>query len=350
MTYPMVRTWSTIGNFNQILHSHAIVRRMVTFTCTRLTSAIKNVTLVDTTYGHFEIDLEMQNTEAYRQLGSILTSMGFALKHNILPTNHINFISVNPPLMGYFLSTVRAFSPDFEEIKQIIANLLHINVNEPFRIPPLIPQPWVPRRFPEPRFSFLQNIIDRLNTHIFYTMRLRMENEYFLHMLQRIIMQPTATSVNAPSLEELLNRSMHDTSMAVPREPEPGENHKKIVALGIEEKNIPEEFCCAITSFAMTDPVYDPKTPHIKWDRPNILRCLESKANNPFANTPLTPENLITDTSLKVVIDFYILNQEKRAKILAPFFKRLKAKIDSEFMRPRVDADATRATNKTLLR
>ncbi len=316
--------WNTEGNFNTRITSitRYILRRYISHTSTRIICPIAKVEVC----GHdenFLLHIHIREPQNYQRLVDALTRAGLQLEApQPWASNRISLKNSDLPTITNFLNIVGDGVPEFEEIKQII--LTDLRNNPLSRSAP--PAPVVSREAQrEQRQRRAAESNQERISRLLYSTRRTQAPAYTPTFRHNIASRDD-------ELTTMLNRSMHDTSMAVPREPEAGENHKKIVALGIAEENIPEEFCCPITNYAMTDPVYDPNTPGIKCDRPNILRCLESKANNPFTNTPLTPENLVTDTSLKVVIDFYILNQ-----------KRLKAKIESEFMPTR--ADAKRATS-----
>lgn len=56
----------------------------------------------------------------------------------------------------------------------------------------------------------------------------------------------------------------------------------------------------------MTDPVFDPEHPEIKFEKSWILPALELKKENPYTKTPLQPEQLKLDVELKQAIDTFV--------------------------------------------
>ncbi len=69
---------------------------------------------------------------------------------------------------------------------------------------------------------------------------------------------------------------------------------------------IPEEYLCQLSFEIMTDPVFDPRVPHIKFERGSIERALAIKNENPYTRQPLTHEELIPDTELKDQIKTFV--------------------------------------------
>lgn len=82
------------------------------------------------------------------------------------------------------------------------------------------------------------------------------------------------------------------------------ENEKTCDKYGI--KKIPEKYLCAIGSSIMTDPVFDPKLPKIKFERAAIERHLDNSRTNPFNRQPLTKAELKADAKLQRAITLFI--------------------------------------------
>jgi hypothetical protein len=84
--------------------------------------------------------------------------------------------------------------------------------------------------------------------------------------------------------------------------------------LGSYPGRIPEEYLCQLSFEIMTDPVFDPRVPHIKFERGYIERVLAIKNENPFTRQPLTHEELIPDTELKDLIKTFVDENQISAK------------------------------------
>lgn len=87
-----------------------------------------------------------------------------------------------------------------------------------------------------------------------------------------------------------------------------GINAQKLQEINFEDEDIPEKYCCNLSGAIMTDPVCDPKN-NIVFERAWILRALESKAINPYTNTPLLPDDLVNASELKKEIDDFVEEQ-----------------------------------------
>jgi len=305
--------WITTGDFDEIIHFRdpdIILRRQVQFDSTRSTSPIKNVQLLGYD-GYFALSLKMRNTFAYVHLKNILISAGFELEDEFL-TNTIRLKSADLLLIGHFLKKIHTFSPDFEEIKQTIADTLHINLDEPFTMP--APQP-----MPEEQIDIFTLLLTWLLD----------------------IPQPTITRDDATTLEEVLNHSIRETSGAVPKPIEIGKNQRLIDELEIKE--VPERFLCNLTQTVMDDPVSDPVNPRVFCDRKHLVRCVDENGTNPFTNTPLTAEQLVPNNGLRKRIERFIRTaQEKKAAATAPkpithIFDRNKMENVNEFANAYVD-------------
>jgi hypothetical protein len=72
------------------------------------------------------------------------------------------------------------------------------------------------------------------------------------------------------------------------------------------EEPVPDEFRCLITTYIMTDPVYDPNHPQYKFEKTAIEHWLRTKLENPYTRTPLTSSVLVSDVELKERIAQYV--------------------------------------------
>lgn len=96
--------------------------------------------------------------------------------------------------------------------------------------------------------------------------------------------------------------------------PDPGKNAKRLEALSFDESNIPEDYCCELSTQIMTDPVFDPKQPQYKFERAWIEASLRKKEENPFTRTPLKKSELQADLALKEKIEAFMTNVESQQR------------------------------------
>ena len=83
-------------------------------------------------------------------------------------------------------------------------------------------------------------------------------------------------------------------------------NEKKLE--GLQNVQIPDNFCCPITCGIMTDPVGSVRSQH-RFERTFILEWLKKQSINPLTRLPLFPDELRRDFKLKRDIDSFIDNE-----------------------------------------
>lgn len=90
--------------------------------------------------------------------------------------------------------------------------------------------------------------------------------------------------------------------------PPKGENADKLAGINFQGE-IPEEFCCLLSSEIMTDPVYDPRCSQYKFEKSWITHWLLKNSTHPCTRDGLTSSGLRSDSELKGRINEFVAQQ-----------------------------------------
>lgn len=154
-------------------------------------------------------------------------------------------------------------------------------------------------------------------------------SEQYLESLNNLIMPMPIIITSIDTFTEELSRTisfyflnqepfimdMDDSSDTTIEPPEVGANSDKLEQLGFEQINVPIDLCCHISQLIMTDPVYDPRAPQIKFERAQIFKWLEIKDTHPETRQFLEPSDLMDDSATKQLCDLFVTKVEQRCKI-----------------------------------
>lgn len=112
---------------------------------------------------------------------------------------------------------------------------------------------------------------------------------------------PPGPSAATRSAQQNRSSTRNNPEASASSTPPIGKNAERLETLHYEGE-IPEDYCCALSTQIMTDPVYDERCPQYVFERAWIEAALEKKQENPFTRQALYKNDLRPKKELKEAI------------------------------------------------